>query len=91
MFFRPIIDLWGVERLAEALTLPRKNVRRWIDHDSIPAEWFAAVARAAALENDPSIRQISVEFLASRAEERRLTLKSATPVRQNAVRNAPHG
>lgn len=42
-FFAPIIDRWGLEKLAEALGLPVKNVRRWSEMDSIPAGWFARV------------------------------------------------
>lgn len=44
MFFKPIIARWGEAKLAEALKLPVKNVRRWGDTDSIPGGWYARVA-----------------------------------------------
>lgn len=44
MFFKPIIARWGEAKLAEALKLPVKNVRRWVDTDSIPGGWYLRVA-----------------------------------------------
>lgn len=44
MFFKPIIARWGEAKLAAALKLPVKNVRRWVDTDSIPGGWYARVA-----------------------------------------------
>lgn len=44
MFFTPIIARWGESKLAEALKLPVKNVRRWVDTDSIPGGWYLRVA-----------------------------------------------
>lgn len=44
MFFKPIIARWGEPKLAEALKLPLKNVRRWVDTDSIPGGWYLRVA-----------------------------------------------
>jgi hypothetical protein len=44
MFFTPIISRWGEAKLAEALRLPVKNVRRWVDTDSIPGGWYQRVA-----------------------------------------------
>lgn len=82
MWFTPIILRWrdglkekddGVLSLAADLALPAKNVRRWKDIDSVPADWFAEVARAAARRG---FDDITVERLALIAEERRLS-KSA--------------
>lgn len=78
MWFIPTIERLGEAKLACALGIPLKNVRRWIDLDSIPAEWFAPIARAALALGQPDI---SVEFLADQAEARRLhrsALKSGT-------------
>lgn len=52
MFFKPIIARWGEAKLADALNLPVKNVRRWIDTDSIPGGWYLRVSRTgiASLE-----------------------------------------
>lgn len=72
-----IIQKWGVAELAKDLGLPAKNVRRWLDFDSIPAEWFAAVARAAVCRG---YHQITVDALAQGAEARRL---GRSPVRQS--------
>jgi hypothetical protein len=69
MIFASVISRWGVAELAADLGLPTKNVRRWVDNDSIPAEWFAAVARAADVRGHADI---TVEKLAMLAEERRL-------------------
>ena len=70
MFFTPIIDRFdGPAALAALLELPTKNVRRWVDFDSIPAEWFAAVERAAKARG---FKEITVRHLAALAEERRL-------------------
>jgi len=66
MWFIPIIELWKGE-LASDLGLPGKNVKRWVDFDSIPAEWFAPVARAAA---NRGFTHVTVELLAARAEAR---------------------
>jgi hypothetical protein len=44
MFFTPIIARWGEKKLAEALSLPVKNVRRWVDTDSVPGGWYLRVA-----------------------------------------------
>jgi len=67
MWFVPLIKRFGLSELARALGLPTKNVSRWVDLDSIPAEWFAPVARAAAARG---FHDISVELLAARAEAR---------------------
>lgn len=74
MHFEPIIARWGISELASDLSLPAKNVRRWVDQDSIPAEWFVAVARAAETRG---FKDISVERLARVAEERRLHRRRA--------------
>lgn len=70
MFFVPIIERFGIADLAAAVGLPTKNVRRWHDHDSIPAEWFTAVERAAAARG---FADLTVSHLARVAEQRRLT------------------
>lgn len=77
-----VIERWGVAELARDLGLPTKNVRRWLDFDSIPAEWFAAVARAAVRRG---YHDITVDALARGAEARRL-LRAA---RQQAATVAP--
>lgn len=74
MFFKPLIEDWGVAKLAEDLGLPTKNVRRWVDLDSIPADWFAAIARAALKRGRPEITEI---YLSALAERRRLTKAAA--------------
>lgn len=64
-----VIERWGVAELARDLSLPTKNVRRWLDFGSIPAEWFSAVARAAA---GRGYHEVTLDALASGAEARRL-------------------
>lgn len=64
--------LGGAAELARALDLPgddqgAKQVRAWIYRDSIPAEWFAAIARVAAKRG----QAVTVESLAVMAENRR--------------------
>lgn len=71
-----VIERWGVPQLAKDLGLPAKNVRRWLDFNSIPAEWFAAVARAAACRG---YHDITVEALAEGAEARRLDRAAERP------------
>ncbi len=63
MFFQPIIARKGVAGLAAALALPAKNVRRWVDSDSIPAEWWKPLADAGVA---------SLDELAAAAQTRRL-------------------
>jgi hypothetical protein len=74
-----IIERWTVAGLAKDLGIPPKNVRRWLDFDSIPAEWFSAIARAA---ESRGYHDITVEMLAGVAEARRL---ERTRVRGDAV------
>lgn len=69
MFFSPIIEAWGIAEMASDLGLPTKNVRRWVDLDSIPADWFAAIARKARARGFP---QITEKHLAAVAEQRRI-------------------
>ena len=69
MFFSPIIDAWGVAQMAANVGLPAKTVREWHRRDSIPAEWFAPVVRAAASANRT---EVTLEALAAVAERRRL-------------------
>lgn len=45
--FAKLVRDWGITELAADLGLPAKNVRRWVDNDSIPAGWFIDIARAA--------------------------------------------
>lgn len=75
MIFRPLIERWGIAELATALALPTKNVRRWWDSDSIPAEWFSAIGRAAEARD---FEDITVEHLAELAERRRLERETAS-------------
>lgn len=65
-----IISRWTISELAKDLGIPAKNVRRWVDFDSIPAEWFAAIARAAEKRG---FHEITLEALAEIAERRRLS------------------
>jgi hypothetical protein len=69
MFFAPLINDWGIAEMAAALGLPTKNVRRWVDLDSIPADWFAAIARIAGKHGRGHITEA---HLAAIAERRRL-------------------
>jgi len=75
MYFKPLIESWGIGDIAKALELPAKNVRRWVDSDSIPAEWFAPLARAAERHGKPGF---SVHDLALLAERRRVE-RSGSP------------
>lgn len=81
MFFTPLIKSWrgadpttgeGITLLANDLGLPVKNVRRWVDVDSIPADWFCDVARAA---RSAGHRGITEKQLAAIAKERRLAMR----------------
>lgn len=79
MWFRPLISRWNdaepgqddtsIARLGADLDLKSKNVRQWWERDSIPADWFAAVARAAEARG---FSEITVEALANTAERRRV-------------------
>lgn len=82
MFFAPIIAEWGVAELAADLNLPTKNVRRWVDLDSIPADWFAPIARAAKKAGRPRVTE---RLLAARAEERRIAKSSGRSEDRSAV------
>lgn len=78
MIFVSLIERWGVAELAADLELPTKNVRRWVDSDSIPAEWFAAIGRAAEKRG---FSDVTVTTLADLAERRRIqrVADSASP------------
>lgn len=71
-----IRSLGGALAVAEGLTgLPAgeegaRNVRAWVWRDSIPAEWFTALAQFAAGTGHP---EITVASLAAMAQRRRLT------------------
>lgn len=77
-----LISRWGVVELAKDLGLPVKNVRRWIDFDSIPADWFAAIGRAAELRG---FSDVTVEALAEIAEARRLAKAAQRGEQQDAA------
>lgn len=70
MFFAPMINDWGIAAMAADLGLPTKNVRRWVDLDSIPADWFAPIARVAAAAGREGITEAHLSAL---AERRRLS------------------
>lgn len=69
MFFKPLIDRWGVAEMAADLGLPSKNVRSWRHSDSIPAEWFGAIERAAAKRG---LSDVTGAMLIGIAERRRV-------------------
>lgn len=71
MTFPDIIARWpSLQDLAGDLSLPVKNVRRWQDIGSIPAEWFVAVQTAAKARG---FRDITVRTLSEAAHARRLS------------------
>lgn len=74
MFFIPIINRFEIAILAAGLGVPTKNIRRWIDLDSVPAEWFSPLVRFSAANGHSDITH---ELLSSRAEARRLSAKAA--------------
>ena len=82
MFFKPLIDRWGALDLAKALGLPAKNIRSWENSDSIPAEWFNAIARAS---DDRGFTDITVEALADLSEKRRLARSTEAVPQANAA------
>jgi hypothetical protein len=46
--FRDVIDCWGrVDVMATAIAAPVATVRKWRQRDSIPAEWWLSIERAA--------------------------------------------
>ncbi len=75
-WFTPVIMRWTEARLlARDLGLPAKNVRRWIDLDTIPADRFKGVAEAARVRG---FDEITVDLLATIAEDRRLAGEGRT-------------
>lgn len=75
MTFLDIIAKWpSLADLARDVGLPVKNVRRWHDIGSIPAEWFVTVEAAAARRG---IGNVNVESLSKAAHDRRLAKVSA--------------
>lgn len=82
MTFPEIISRWPtLQALASDLGLPVKNVRRWRDLGSIPAEWFVAVVEAARARGFDDVDLVTVAAAAhgrrlSRATE---TAKAASP------------
>jgi hypothetical protein len=73
MFFQPLIDEWGLAEMAGALCLPVKNIRSWRQMDSIPGDWFVAVAQAA---RKCGRSHITEKHLAALAAQRRLARNS---------------
>lgn len=80
MFFKPIIARWGEAKLAEALKLPVKNVRRWVDTDSIPGGWYLRVAATgiATLEELAAAGTASAVAAEAIREERKRVHAAAT-------------
>lgn len=68
MFFKPIIARLGINELARVLGIPAKNVRRWDDMDSIPADWWKPICEANVA---------TLEELAKTAEARRVARSEA--------------
>ena len=68
MFFRPIIARWGEAKLAETLKLPVKNVRRWVDSDSIPGGWYLRVAATGMATLEELAAAATAKELASEAK-----------------------
>ena len=64
MFFTPIIDRRGIADTAKAVGLPTKNVRRWTDMDSIPADWWLKLSEVGIA---------TLDELAQAAEARRVS------------------
>jgi hypothetical protein len=65
--FRDVIDCWGrVDVMATAIAAPVATVRKWRQRDSIPAEWWLSIERAAAKDG----LSITVQDLAILAEKR---------------------
>lgn len=90
MFFKPIIARWaadddklGVEKLATALRLPTKNVRRWVDTDSIPGGWYLRVAATGLA----SLEELAAAATARdmKAEADRAAAKAFVAQRQDAA------
>ncbi len=75
-FFEPLIRRWPtVTQFAVEVGCDEKVARGWVNIDSIPATWFAAVRRAAVKRG---FHDITADSLASLAERRRLA-KDAAP------------
>lgn len=75
MTFSDIITRWDtLQDLAADLCLPVKNVRRWQDIGSIPAEWFVAVEAAAKARG---FAAVTTRTLSEAAHDRRLSKVSA--------------
>lgn len=71
MTFSDIITRWpALQDLAGDLGLPVKNVRRWQDIGSIPAEWFVAVQVAAKARG---FTDVNIRSLSEAAHARRLS------------------
>ena len=75
MTFSDIITRWPtLQDLAGDLDLPVKNVRRWQDIGSIPAEWFVSVQSAAKARG---FADVTIRTLSEAAHSRRLSKVSA--------------
>lgn len=67
--FSDIIALWPAPgALADDIGVSEHRVRKWRERDSIPGEWFAAVASAA---RSRGIGGVTAETMASVAQRRR--------------------
>lgn len=76
MSFRPLIAKWHAKAaLAADIGTSQKVVQAWWNRDSIPAQWYPAIARAAERR---LIRGVSEKALAAAAARRR-------PIRERAV------
>jgi hypothetical protein len=82
-FFTPLIDRWaGLPEFAGDVGCPVKTAREWRRNDSIPAQWFAAVVRAAISRG---FREITADHLAVVAERRRLHREAADAAQGQAA------
>lgn len=76
-FFEPIIRRWDtVTAFAADVGCSEPVARQWVRGDSIPAAWFAPVARAALKRG---FAEVTLESLADRAERRRLVREAQKP------------
>lgn len=76
-FFEPIIRRWeSVPAFCADVGCSEPVARQWIRGDSIPAAWFAPVARAGLKRG---FAEITLEMLADRAERRRLVRDAQKP------------
>jgi len=81
--FQDIIGLWGtVAAFAADLDVKERTAMSWWQRNSIPADWFAPVVRAAQAR---SFKGVTADKLSVIAEERRLRKRlQAEPTRPAA-------